>query len=103
MAVCLACTDQEYAVPATKSTCRVCKKEVSWREVVSHYIQHGKKSGADVVCPLCNSKVKGGEFRNHVRRHFAVQQGQWTKCGVCGKSFRSTKSLLVHILKTHEA
>ncbi|MEM0369550.1 MAG: hypothetical protein QXK67_02755 [Pyrobaculum sp.] len=98
--VCLACTGLDYARPTTKTICNICKKEVSWREIVSHYITHGKKSGGDMICPLCNSKVKEREFRTHVRKHFVVQSGL---CGICGRRFRSIKSLYVHIMKTHES
>ncbi|ACB40872.1 C2H2-type zinc finger protein [Pyrobaculum neutrophilum] len=100
--MCFACTEQGYAKPATKVVCSVCKKEVSWREAVAHYMGHGKKSGNDVICPICNTKVKGQEFRSHVRRHFAVRRGASYLCGICGKSFLTLKSLLVHLMKTHE-
>lgn len=100
--LCFACTDKDYARPATTITCSVCKKEVSWREAVAHYMGHGKKSGNDVVCPICNTKVKQQEYRSHVRRHFAVRRGLFYICGICGRSFVTLRSLLVHISKTHE-
>ena len=79
-----------------------CKKEVDWRHVVSHYIDHGKKSGNDVVCPICNSKVKSQQYKHHVRQHFAVKRERSYICGICGRSFISIRSLIVHIMKAHE-
>ncbi|MEM1597200.1 MAG: C2H2-type zinc finger protein [Pyrobaculum sp.] len=100
--LCLSCTDRGYAVPVVAVTCTICKKQVSWREAVRHYVEHGKKSGTDVVCPICNSKVKSREYRHHVRRHFVKRQDRSYICGICGRGFISVKSLIVHIMKTHE-
>jgi DNA-directed RNA polymerase subunit RPC12/RpoP len=100
--LCFACTEQRYAKPTTRVRCSVCKKEVSWRHVVSHYAEHGKKSGNDVVCPICNAKVKSQEYRRHVRMHFAVKSEPGYMCGICGRGFVTLRSLLVHLLKTHE-
>jgi endogenous inhibitor of DNA gyrase (YacG/DUF329 family) len=100
--LCFACTEQNFAKLVTMVQCTVCKKEVSWREVVAHYIEHGKKSGKDVVCPICNTKVKSQEYRHHVRRHFVAKRGISYICGICGRGFITLKSLIVHIMKTHE-
>ena len=100
--LCYACTDQNYARPVTTVKCTICKKEVDWRHVVSHYIDHRKKSGNDVVCPICNSKVKSQQYRHHVRQHFAVKRERSYICGICGRSFISIRSLIVHIMKAHE-
>jgi endogenous inhibitor of DNA gyrase (YacG/DUF329 family) len=100
--LCFACTEQNFARPATVVKCTICKKEVSWREAVAHYIGHGKRSGNDVVCPICNTKVKSQEYRRHVRRHFVSRRGTSYICGVCGRGFITLRSLMVHIMKTHE-
>lgn len=100
--LCFAYVGQGYAKPVTTVKCSICGEEVSWRAVVSHYMGHGKKSGSDMACPICNSKVKSQEYREHVRKHFAVKREAFYICGVCGKSFVSLKSLLIHIMKTHE-
>lgn len=100
--ICFACTEQGFARPQPVVKCGICGKEVSWREVSRHYINHGKKSGNETVCPVCGQKVKNNEYRNHMRRHFAKRQDGAYRCGICGKSFIWLKSLMVHIMKTHE-
>jgi len=100
--LCFACTEREYAVPAINVTCTICKKTVSWREAVKHYAEHGKRSGDTVACPLCGAKVKSREYRRHVRMHFVKRRERGYMCGVCGRSFITLKSLLVHIQKMHE-
>ncbi|WP_435959988.1 C2H2-type zinc finger protein [Pyrobaculum sp.] len=80
----------------------MCKKEVSWREAVTHYMGHGKKSGNDVVCPICNTKVKQQEYRNHVRRHFAAKRGLSISAGsAAGASLRLDRCWCT-LSKTHE-
>jgi hypothetical protein len=41
--LCFACTEQNFARPATVVKCTICNKEVSWRETVAHYIEWQKK------------------------------------------------------------
>jgi DNA-directed RNA polymerase subunit RPC12/RpoP len=100
--LCFACTDQGYARPVTTVKCTVCRMEVSWRGVVPHYMEHGKKSGNDVVCPICSTKVKSQEYRRHVRMHFVARRDTSYICNACGRGFIKLRSLLVHIMKTHE-
>lgn len=86
----------DYAVLVPTVKCTICGKEVNWRKVVNHYFSHEGKG-----CPICGSKVKETEYKNHVRRHF-VNKRKVYMCGVCGRQFAMAKSLLVHIMKNHE-
>jgi endogenous inhibitor of DNA gyrase (YacG/DUF329 family) len=93
--VCLACAEHEYARPSAAVRCTICGAEVGWRNVISHYVEHGKRDGEGVTCPICNLRVKPGDYRQHVGEHFVVRRESYYTRGVCGRSFIVVKSLIV--------
>ncbi len=102
--VCLICQNkgENYVVLTTQYKCTICGASITWEDAVAHYMKHVKTSGNDVVCGICNSKVKKTEIRKHIREHFAVKENGRYFCGVCGREFVDRESLLVHIMKSHE-
>ena len=102
--ICLICQARGdgYFVAATEYKCTICGAAIDWDNAVSHYMKHVKPSGNDVICGICNAKVKKNDVRNHIRGHFAVGEGNRYFCGVCGREFVDREALLVHITRTHE-
>ena len=96
------------SVPPAKVKCPKCGQEVESTKIALHLInKHCRVTGKNVICDLCGAKLGSmGEFMRHVREHLTVavlRNGMWIwYCTVCGREFTSKKSVLVHILKSHE-
>ncbi len=98
---------KQCKIPPSKVKCPKCGQEIEATKFALHLIKHCRVSGKSVVCDICGEKLKSmGDFMRHIREHLTVAElrnGMWVwYCTVCGREFTSKKSVLVHILKSHE-
>ncbi len=98
---------RSLSTPPRVVKCPKCGQEVSSEIFAIHLSKHCRVTGKNVVCDICNVKLKSmGEFLRHIREHLVVavlRNGMWVwYCTICGREFTSKKSALVHVLKSHE-
>ncbi len=99
---------RNLSTPPSRVKCPKCGQELEATRIALHLIsKHCRITGKNVICDICGTKLSSmGDFMRHIREHLTVgvlRNGMWVwYCTICGREFTSKKSVLVHILKSHE-